>query len=268
MNENTKRVAGITGSALMLATMGTGAVAAFADETPIPDATLAAEATIAGASQTVQADVVAGSFSFTQGEISSTEAIVRAFKAASFMCNANINPELGADEVGDWVIAVKGAVKHPYMATTDEIIEREATENYVLGCSCAGNPADGAASVNAEVTGASVVSLLDAAAPLPEANTIVFTSADGYEVALPLTYVEQRYAPIVFAVNGSPLIDTVGGANQLWMGSSSARYFARNIVTITLETRQTPPPAPGSPESGDTYANLPNVGIAYGGDIS
>lgn len=268
MSENTKRVAGIAGSALMLASMGTGAVVAFADEAPAVDAGQAAEVVVAEGSQTVRAETVQGSFSFTQGEVSSTESVIRAFKAAQHMCNANLNPELGAEEVGEWTIAVKGAVKHPYLATTDEILEREATENYVLGCSCAGNPADGAASVNAEVTGASVVSLLDAAAPLPEANTIVFTSADGYEVALPLTYVEQRYAPIVFAVNGAPLIDSVGGANQLWMGSSSARYFARNIVSITLEERETPPPAPGSPESGDSYANLPNVGIAYGGDIS
>ncbi len=56
--------------------------------------------------------------------------------------------------------------------------------------------------------------------------------------------------------------------NQLWLGSSSARYFARNIVSITLEARQTPPPAPGTPEAGDTYANLPNVGVAYGGEIA
>ena len=148
----------------------------------------------------------------------------------------------------------------------DEMMD-EATETLVLGCSCAGNPADGAASVNAEVTGIALGTLLAAAEPSADANTIVFTSADGYEVALPLYYVEQRYCPIVFDVNGSPLIESVGGANQLWLGSTSARYFARDIVKIELEERETPPPAPGAGDVGDAYANLPNVGVYFGGEV-
>ncbi len=98
-------------------------------------------------------------------------------------------------------------------------------------------------------------------------NTVVFGSADGYEVALPLDYVFNRYAPIVFDVNGAPLAESMGGVNQLWLGSTSARYFARDIVSITLESRQTPPPKPGSAEAEDAYANLPNVGVFYGGTV-
>ncbi|MCI8424413.1 MAG: molybdopterin-dependent oxidoreductase [Adlercreutzia sp.] len=268
MNEKTRKIAGVAGSALMLTTMGAGAVTAFADEAPAAPEPAAAAQETGAAAELVTASEVQGTFGFTQGALSSLDQVQKAFKAANYLCGAGEMVEVDPAMVGDWAIVVKGEVQNPYVATTDEIIERELNENVVLGCSCAGNPADGAASVNVEVTGASVVSLLDAARPTADANTIVFTSADGYEVALPLTYIEQRYAPIVFAVNGSPLIDSVGGVNQLWLGSSSARYFARNIVSITLEARQTPPPAPGTPEAGDTYANLPNVGVAYGGEIA
>ena len=106
------------------------------------------------------------------------------------------------------------------------------------------------------------------AQPDENANTIVFTSADGYEVALPLSYVQMRYCPVVFDVNGAPLAESVGGTNQLWLGSTSANYFARDVVAITLEERETPPPSPTSDEAREAYANLPNVGVLLGGDVA
>ena len=156
---------------------------------------------------------------------------------------------------------------HPYDATVEEMTD-EATQTAVLGCSCAGNPADGIASVNAEVTGVAVTELLRHADPVAEANTIVFASADGYEVALPLSYVLQHYCPIVFDVNGSPIAESMGGVNQLWLGSTSARYFARDIVSITVEVRDEAPAAPGAGDAADASANLPNVGVFFGGEVA
>ena len=106
------------------------------------------------------------------------------------------------------------------------------------------------------MTGVTVASLLAAAAPLEGVNTVVFTSADGYEVALPLSYVAQRHSLIVFEVNGAPIGDSVGGANQLWLGSTSARYFARDIVSVGFEARDVVPAAPGAQGSV-----VPNVSI-------
>lgn len=63
------------------------------------------------------------------------------------------------------------------------------------------------------------------------------------------------------AINGEKLDASIGGDNQLWLGSTSGSYFARDIVSISIETRQTPPPAPGTAEAGDSYANVPNVAI-------
>ena len=109
--------------------------------------------------------------------------------------------------------------------------------------------------------------LFEMVQPEAGANTVVFTSADGYEVALPLSYVVQRYSAIVFAVNDAPLVESVGGTNQLWLGSTPASYFARDIVAIELQERQTPPPSPTSDEARAELQNLPNIGVLYGGEV-
>lgn len=99
------------------------------------------------------------------------------------------------------------------------------------------------------------------------ANNLVFISEDGYSVALPMDYVASHLGMLVFDVNGDPLADTVGGVNQLWMGGTSANYFARNIQSIRFEERETQPLSPSSAEAREVYQNLPNVGVLYGGEV-
>lgn len=277
MNEQTMKLTGIAASAVVLATVGAGAMSlnatealASTDATPL---TVSGGAVVQTADSVVRVPQVAGTFAFTQGEVTPLDAIVRGMgQAPRYLCGATVETsDLGAlaeEGLDSWTISVGGAVKHPFDATIQEMID-EATETVVLGCSCAGNPADGLASVNAEVTGVPVTTLIGHAVPAEGANTIVFASADGYEVALPLWYVEQHYCPIVFDVNGSPIVESMGGTNQLWLGSTSARYFARDIVSITLEARAEAdvPAAPGSGDAGDAAANLPNVGVYFGGEV-
>ncbi len=277
MNEQTKKLTGAAASAAALAIAAAGAAAALPSNALASAATTPPQPAVATSeapsSAIVSVPQVTGAFSFTQTEITPLDAVVRNMgRAPRYLCGATAGTAdagvLATDGLDSWTISVGGAVAHPFDATIQEMID-EATETVVLGCSCAGNPADGLASINAEVTGVSVATLLGHAVPSEAANTIVFTSADGYEVALPLWYVEQRYCPIVFDVNGSPLVESIGGTNQLWLGSTSARYFARDIVSIALEERAEAdiPPAPGSNEAGDAYANLPNVGVYFGGEV-
>lgn len=69
-------------------------------------------------------------------------------------------------------------------------------------------------------------------------------------------------------VDGTVMLDeVVGGTNQLWLGATSANYFARDIVSIALEERETPPSSPSSDEARAAYQNLPNVGVLLGGEI-
>ena len=269
MNEQTQKLTAAATSALMLAGMG---VAAVSSAPVVADAASAvpAEQVVAQAAPSVKPSQVAGTFAFTQGEVTPLDQIARSMGSADkYLCGAKAPAsDAGAlAEAGEWTISIGGAVAHPYDATVEEMTD-EATQTAVLGCSCAGNPADGIASVNAEVTGVAVTELLRHADPVAEANTIVFASADGYEVALPLSYVLQHYCPIVFDVNGSPIAESMGGVNQLWLGSTSARYFARDIVSITVEVRDEAPAAPGAGDAADASANLPNVGVFFGGEVA
>lgn len=266
MNDTAKKIAGATGSLLLLSSMGMGAVTAFAEEAP-EAAPAGAEAVEGEGGAAATSPVVAGTFSFTQDTVSSIDQVARMLRASSYLCGG-AGGELTEVAAADWEIAVRGDVESPYVTTVADIQADPAVQKVLLGCSCAGNPADGDASVAAQVTGVSVKLMLDRAGVAEGANTVVFTSADGYEVALPLRYLTQRYCPIVFDVNGSPIADAAGGTNQLWLGSTSAKYFVRNVASITVESRDQAPADPGSPESGDTYANLPNVGVDFGGEIA
>ncbi len=216
----------------------------------------------------VTTDAVAGNFSFTQTEVSSNEQVAAIAADSKYLCNRQgfegVEPQ---EAVGSWTIEVKGAVKTPLVTTFEEMAQSDAVQRVIMSCNCMGNPADGKAVSTAEVTGIPVSVMVSQAGVQGCANTIVFASSDGYEVALPLDYVMGRYCPIVFDINGAPLAESVGGVNQLWLGATSANYFARDIVSITLEERQTPPPAPSSDEAREAYQNLPNVGILYGGDV-
>lgn len=267
MKETTKKIAGVTSSLVLLSSMGMGAIAYADDITPAPEADGSETAATEAGSIQVSVPSVEGAFSYTQESVSTLDEIARAVGDAKYLCGAAA-ANTTATSAEDWTIAITGAVSESYATTVADIQNDPAVQKVLLGCSCAGNPADGNASVAARVTGVSVKLLLDRAGIEAGANTVVFRSADGYQVALPLSYVTQRYCPIVFDVNDSPIAESVGGTNQLWLGSTSAKYFARDIVSITVEKRAEAPAAPGTTEAGDTYANLPNIGVAFGGEVA
>lgn len=218
-------------------------------------------------SEIVCMDEVVGEFAYTQAAIASNDVIKRNIADASqYMCGAHVLPDEDV-AAGDWIIAVNGDVADSYAASFDDLANSSEVQTIMMGCTCASNPTDGRASVNAEVTGISALVLIGMASPNETANTVVFTSADGYQVELPFDYLKTHYCPVVFDVNGAPLAESVGGINQLWLGSTAASYFARDIVSITLEERQTPPPSPNSDEAREAYQNLPNVGVLLGGEV-
>lgn len=260
-----------TSSVLALSGMASGvAVAAPLDGDLGVQSLLATEADDAAYAKTdiVTLDVVPGEFSYTQNEVASNSIISGIANSSKYLCNAQGHMVKDDSKLADnWSIMVKGKVKTPQSFTFQKLIESEAGQHLVMNCTCMGNPVDGRASANAEVTGIPVSVFLQETGIAEGANTIVFTSADGYEVALPLQYVMQRYCPIVFDINGAPIAEVIGGSNQLWLGATSANYFARDIVSMTLEERQTPPPSPSSDEARSAYQNLPNVGVLLGGEI-
>lgn len=277
MSATSKKMAVAAGAGVALIAAGAaGSLALAAAQTVDAQADSAACAQEVSTTQVktancVTVDKVEGSFAFTQTEVAGNEYLAQNFAEGSkYLCGARGATSEQA-QAQDWVLTVEGAVKNGYAATIDELAESPAVQNVIMGCSCLGNPADGRAAANALVNGVSALVLVQMANPSADANTVVFTSDDGYQVALPLTYLESHYCPIVFDVNGSPIADSMGGANQLWLGSTPASYFIRNVSSITLEARDTAdvPASPSSDEARAEYAaNLPNVGVLLGGQVA
>ena len=261
----------VIGASSLMALSGMGGVALAATQADAPEPTAPAqeegEQQTAASSDIVQVSEVVGQFAFTQAEVTANDTIKKNLGDASqYLCGAR--PSGGGTQAAeDWSISVDGAVEHSFTATFEQLSQDDSVQTQLMGCSCAGNPADGRASANAEVTGIPMQSIFEMATPSDNANTVVFTSADGYQVALPMDYVLMHRSLIVFDVNGSPISDVVGGTNQLWLGSTAASYFARDIVSVMLEERQTPPPSPTSDEAREAYGNLPNIGVLFGGDV-
>lgn len=271
MKSATKKTAALSASVLM-AVGGIGGV--FATAMPagaqeVLDPAQDAQAQEAGAEVgIVKIDKVQGSFDFTQTAVASNDYLAKAIGAASkYLCGSQLIESNQAVAPEDWVFAVTGSVKNPGEISLTEFRESGFAHALVMGCTCVANPIDGAASANAEVTGVPIADLMRMVEPTTDVNTVVFRSADGYEVALPLPYIQQHYSSIVYAVNDAPLAESVGGTNQLWLGSTPASYFARDIVAISFEVRQTPPPSPTSDEARAELQNLPNIGVLYGGDV-
>ena len=252
--------AALAGTAVVLTA---GMVPAALAATPAVQAAPAQDAAVqqdaSAASSVLELDAVQGQFSFDQSTITPTAEIQKAFQGTSaYLCGAQV----GVGEtvpIDQWTITVGGDVQNQFSATLGELADDNAL-SVQMGCACAGNGIDQRVSANALVTGVTLMDIMARAGVSADANTVTFTSADGLSISLPLTYVKQRYTLVVYSVNGEDLANSMGGTNQLWLGSTAARYFARDITGITFETRDAAnvPAAPGTPEAGDAYAT-PNV---------
>lgn len=233
---------------------------------------------------------VQGKLSFSQDVVTPTDQLIRDLRGvSSILCDdedagtagtagTDARPDavlrdsspakakpMGRTTTPDWDIAVLGDVTGAFTAKLEDLARQNSSET-IMSYTCLDNPADGRATANAGVTGVSVMSILDQAGIRAGANVVTFVSADGYKVRLPLDYVRRHACVIAYRLNGEPLEDALGCANQLWIGATAAHYFVRDVRQIRVQTvaASKVPPAPGSPEAGEGYANRPNVGVLRG----
>lgn len=247
--------------ALSICGLGGAAISAFADAPEAPESE-GVEAVVAQAAARVTSPQVVGTFSATQTELTPLDQVVRTFGNGSYnLCSDVLRTESAVAapvaDVMDWTISITGDVANPYAITMQEVADK-GNASSIMGCTCAGNPAAGVATINAEVTGPSIAALVDEAAPAADANALTFVAADGSEVSVPLWYVYTRPALVAYQIDGEPLVDTLGAANQVWIGSTSANHFVRDIVEIRVEALDEEPAMPGD---GIEYANVPNASV-------
>lgn len=263
MNTVAKKTLTVGSSALLVVSCAAAAIPeAQAAPVEASGANAACEKAVAcGECAAVRAPQVMGTFSFTQGAVDDIGCIARNVAAASkYLCGGFVADGAPASAADEWTVSVEGDVACAYTATLVEMAE-DGGAVLTMGCSCAGNDVDGRASANAEVFGATIASIIERAQPSDAVNTVVFACEDGYEVAVPYFYLLQHYSVLAYDLNGEPLANSMGGANQLWLGATDASYFAQDVVSIRFEERETPPVTPGTGENRDAYANVPNVSI-------
>ena len=93
------------------------------------------------------------------------------------------------------------------------------------------------------------------------ANTLTITAEDGYQTSMPLSYALERDALLVYQIGGTPLSELQNSAVQLWMPSTVAKYFTRNVVDIQITTEEEVPALLTDAPADGELVNRPNVAI-------
>lgn len=176
---------------------------------------------------------VAGEFAFHQDAVTPTDEIFSLFgTVATGMCaKPNFAFENG-QEAADYYLNVSGSLKKMKTFTKAEIEGMPSVQREMI-CSCA----TGESLAQAMVTGVPVSAILEMADLDEDANVITFRSADGYGEKLPLSYVLEKEALIVYAING----EAVPTQTQVWMPGTVASYFTRQVADIEVSAEESVP---------------------------
>ena len=107
-------------------------------------------------------------------------------------------------------------------------IERMDSKIQKMRCTCGMSPALAMASVK----GVKVSDMLSMTDIAPEVNTITFKDKDGYGLPMPLSYVLEKEALLVYQIDEQKLSE--GERLQVWMPDTVAKYFTRAVTDIEL----------------------------------
>lgn len=229
MKKNIKKA--LAGALSMTAVVAQPATALAAEA---PAAVAALESREEESFDTVQN--VQGEFHFHQDKLTPADEVFSLFGTVATAACAK--PGFAMDEVSkeDYYVNVKGTIKKAYSLTLDQVKARDAKQE-PLKCSCAG----GMALATAQVTGVPVSSVVEMADLEEGTNTITFKSADGYGLALPLQYVLDKEALLVYKIADTELDAENGGYLQVWMPDTVAKYFTRQVTEIELSKSEEEP---------------------------
>jgi len=166
---------------------------------------------------------VQGSFSFDQEQLTPSDEAFNLFGTVLTGMCAKPAFALENDRT-DFYINVGGQIKKSYSVSLRSMQEKEQTRTMLCAC------ATGSASANVRATGVPVSDILQLAEDAEEVNAVSFISSDGYGQTLPLSYVLEKKAMVVYRVNGQ----RVPSGTQLYIPETVAKYFTRDVVDIQL----------------------------------
>ena len=232
----------MTGAAALM----TGCAAGPADQATAPVAEEASVALSSGALLETREEEtytkvanVTGDFRFDQDVLTPADEIFNLFGTAA--TSACAKPGFAFDEADtEYYVNVGGNLQRSYSLSLDEIRSMDSTEQ-VMTCSCA----MGGAVANAGIKGVAVSDILSLADLDEGVNTITFRDPDGYGLPLPLSYVLEKDALLVYEIGGKALPDSQGAPLQVWMPDTVAKYFTRRVTDIELTAEAVEPEVQG-----------------------
>ena len=196
---------------------------------------------------------VSGTFSFTQDTLTPADEVFNLFgTAVTSMC---AKPGYAFDKVSheDYYLNVGGLVDKVHTISLAELENMDEKQQQNMRCSCGMSPALSMANV----TGVKVSDMIEMAGVSPEANTITFKDKDGYGMPLPLSYVLEKEAMLVYQIDDQKLPE--GERLQVWIPDTVAKYFTRAVTDIELSASEETPAVEGPDAEYRAKVNVLNT---------
>ena len=171
---------------------------------------------------------VKGDFAFDQAVMTPADDVFSLFGTVATSICAKPGFALGNLSQEDHYVNVGGKVQKAHSFSIEDIKQMAKESNHSV-CSCG----SGNAVAQIEVTGIPVSLLVEMAEIDVDVNTITIKSADGYGIAMPLSYVLEHEALLVYQINGQDIPEEEGSL-QLFMPATVAKYFTRQVAEIEL----------------------------------
>ena len=257
MKRSTKKTIGaLTGAAAVLVGYTQMDLPVMAQEAPAPapskeDVELAGEL-IAREAETYDTIAnVKGDFCFTQDVVTPADEIFNLFgTAATAMC---AKPGFAFDEVDteNYYLNLRGSIKKTKSISLTQLKEEENVTR-IMACSCATSPA----LANAKVKGVRVADILELNDLEAGVNTITFRDDEGYGIPMPLDYVLEKDAMLVWQIGDTELPENA--PLQVWMPDTVAKYFTRRVMEIELTAEDEVPAVIGTADEYRAKINVIN----------
>lgn len=195
---------------------------------------------------------VAGTFRFTQDVLTPADDVFNLFGTAATMVCAKPGYAFDAVSHESYYLNVGGNVEKVYTCGLDQIEQMDA-QMQQMRCTCSMSPA----LVMAQVEGVKVADILSMVDVDPAVNTITFKDAEGYGLPLPLSYVLEKDALLVYKIGGEAFPD--GERLQVWIPDTVAKYFTRAVTDIELTVSDELPVVEGPEAPHRAKVNVMNT---------
>ena len=189
---------------------------------------------------------VQGVFAYSQNEVTPGDDVFSIFGATvESMCAKPMLPASDGTQMASYYVNVGGNIKKAYTVDIAEMGKTDGVQD-IMVCSCGSSPA----LAQAAVVGVPIEKVIGLAELEDGVNTFTAYGADGYGIPMPLKYVLDNKAMLVYEVGGRSL----GGATQLWMPKTVAAYFTRDVARIELTASEVEPVV--NPGNGDRRGKI------------